>query len=116
MAESRPSCRSERLVCPPGIGRFRTCPITETGFFSISSNPAFTPAAVATGEVLELLHRMTILPGYAFWPDDLPTETAFAQRHAASHRMVTDGYLLAVAISHGGILATLDRWEGDCRE
>jgi len=92
-----------------GSAGFRTCPITETGFLRISSNPAFTAAAVAPGEALELLHRVTLLPGYDFWPDDLTTEAAYAQRQVTSHRQITDGYLLALAISHDGVLATLDR-------
>ena len=75
----------------------------------ISSNPAFTPAAVTPGEALALLQRITSLPGHAFWPDDLPAEAALKVRQAITHRQVTDGYLLALAISHDGILATLDR-------
>lgn len=43
------------------------------------------------------------------WPDDLPVAAAFSQRYAATHRQVTDGYLLALAISRDGILATFDR-------
>lgn len=92
-----------------GAAGFRTCPITETGFVRICSNPAFTPAAVTPAEALELLRRIQLLPGHAFWPDDLPAEVAFAQRHVASHRQITDGYLLALAISQDGVLATLDR-------
>ena len=88
---------------------FRTCPITETGLIRISSNPAFTPAAVTPREALALLQRITSLPGHAFWPDDLPAEAALKVRQAVTHRQVTDGYLLALAISHDGILATLDR-------
>jgi toxin-antitoxin system PIN domain toxin len=88
---------------------FRTCPITETGFIRISSNPSFTPAAVTPPEALALLQRITSLTGHAFWPDDLPAEAALNARQAVTYRQVTDGYLLALAISHGGILATLDR-------
>ena len=88
---------------------FRTCPLTETGLIRISSNQAFTPAAVTPREALALLQRITSLPGHAFWPDDLPAEAALKVRQTVTHRQVTDGYLLALAISHDGILATLDR-------
>jgi uncharacterized protein len=89
---------------------FRTCPITQTGFVRISSNPSFTPEAVSPGEALALLDRITRLPGHGFWPDDLAVADAFASRTVpASHRQVTDGYLLALALAREGVLATLDR-------
>jgi toxin-antitoxin system PIN domain toxin len=100
---------------------FRTCPITETGFVRISSNPAFTPAAVTPGEALDLLARITKLPGHGFWPDDLPLTGAFpAEIVLGHHRHVTDSYLLALAAAHDGVVGTLDRgllalaryWEG----
>jgi uncharacterized protein len=89
---------------------FRTCPITQTGFVRISSNPSFTANAVGPAEALALLERITSLPGHGFWPDDLPAEDAFAARpFLGTHRHVTDGYLLALAAAHDGVLATLDR-------
>jgi uncharacterized protein len=88
---------------------FRTCPITQTGFVRISSNPSFSRDAVAPAEGLALLDRITRLPGHGFWPDDLTAAEACASRSPATHRQVTDGYLLALAIAHDGVLATLDR-------
>ena len=89
---------------------FRTCPLTETGFVRISSNQAFTHAAVAPSEALELLSRITQLPGHGFWPDDIALATAFPDEILlAHHRQITDGYLLALAAAHEGTLATLDR-------
>ena len=88
---------------------FRTCPITQTGFVRISSNPAFTPQAVTPGEALALLDRMAQLPGHEFWPDDIPLRKAVENwPFLAGHRQVTDAYLVALASAHGGILATLD--------
>jgi toxin-antitoxin system PIN domain toxin len=89
---------------------FRTCPLTETGFVRISSNRAFTPAAVSPGEALELLARITRLPGHGFWPDDLPLAGAFSSEvMLGHHRHVTDAYLLALAAAHDGVVGTLDR-------
>jgi toxin-antitoxin system PIN domain toxin len=89
---------------------FRTCPITETGFVRISSNPSFTANAVGPAEALALLDRITRLPGHGFWPDDLPVAQALASWPVlCSHRQVTDGYLLALAAGRDGVLATLDR-------
>ena len=92
-----------------GAARFRTCPITQTGFVRISSNPAFTPAAVTPGEALALLERVRHLPGHDFWPDDISLNDALAGKSLTGHRQITDAYLLALASVHGGVLASLDR-------
>ena len=92
------------------VSGFRTCPITQTGFVRISSNPAFTADAVKPAQALALLTRVTELPGHGFWPDDLPLTDVFPPaRLLSSHRQITDGYLLALAAAHDGVLATLDR-------
>ncbi len=89
---------------------FRTCPITQTGFVRISSNPSFSGNAVAPAEALALLDRITRLPGHGFWPDDLSAADALAAKSVlGTHRQVTDAYLLSLAATHDGILATLDR-------
>jgi toxin-antitoxin system PIN domain toxin len=93
-----------------GRAAFRTCPLTQTGFVRISSNPAFTANAVTVAEALALLNRIMALPGHDFWADDIPISDAFPSGALiATHRQVTDGYLLALAGAHGGVLATLDR-------
>jgi hypothetical protein len=93
-----------------GASGFRTCPITQTGFVRISSNPAFTANAVSPADALALLRRVTGLPGHDFWADDLPLGDAFPPSVLlSSHRQITDGYLLALAAAHDGVLATLDR-------
>jgi uncharacterized protein len=92
------------------VAGFRTCPITETGFVRISSNCSFSPAAVLPAEAIVFLQRITALPGHGFWADDLPLTDAFAAYSLlASHRQITDGYLLSLAVAHDGVLATLDR-------
>jgi toxin-antitoxin system PIN domain toxin len=89
---------------------FRTCPITQTGFVRISSNPSFTPHAVTPGEAVLLLSQIIRLPGHDFWPDDLSIEAALhPPPEIVGHRQVTDAYLLALAAKNRGVLATLDR-------
>jgi uncharacterized protein len=92
-----------------GAAQFRTCPITQTGFVRISSNPAFSPQAVTPGEALALLAQVKRLPGHDFWPDDISLHDALAGKTLTGHRQVTDAYLLALATAHGGVLASLDR-------
>lgn len=88
---------------------FRTCPITQTGFVRICSNPSFTANPPSPHDAFQLLERITDLPGHGFWPDDLPVTGAFGTATLVTHRQVTDAYLLALAARHDGILATLDR-------
>jgi toxin-antitoxin system PIN domain toxin len=89
---------------------FRTCPMTQAGFVRISSNASFVPNPPGPLAAMALLMRITELPGHGFWPDDLPLSEAFGPAPLlVTHRHVTDGYLLALAAAHGGVLATLDR-------
>ncbi len=89
---------------------FRTCPLTQTGFVRISSNPNFHAQAVSPRTALTLLEKITSLPEHGFWPDDLPLTDAVGKNHQLiGHRQVTDVYLLGLAASKGGIVATLDR-------
>lgn len=89
---------------------FRTCPLTQTGFVRISSNPKFTPEAVSPMQALALLNRVTALPEHQFWPANLDLASAIRNLDALlGHRQVTDAYLLGIAQAHRGILATLDR-------
>jgi toxin-antitoxin system PIN domain toxin len=92
------------------IHGFRTCPITQTGFVRISSNPSFTRNVPLAGEAIDILRRFTALPGHRFWADDIPATDAVADVPLiATHRQVTDAYLLSLAIRHDGVLATWDR-------
>jgi toxin-antitoxin system PIN domain toxin len=89
---------------------FATCPLTQTGFVRISSNPNFTPAAVSPREAMELLDRIMALPKHCFWPDDLPLRDAIGpEQMLIGHRQITDAYLVGLARKNGGRLATLDR-------
>jgi toxin-antitoxin system PIN domain toxin len=88
---------------------FRTCPLTETGFVRICSNPAFSKNAVSPIEALSLLRQITELPGHGFWPDDVSLVRAMGEvKSLSGHRQITDAYLLALAHTRQGVLATLD--------
>lgn len=88
-----------------------TCPLTESGFVRVSSNRRAIPEACTPAEAIALLGRIRALAGHVFWADDISP----ADRHAtpfkrvAGYRQVTDAHLLALAIRHGGALATFDR-------
>jgi hypothetical protein len=92
-------------------GGFATCPLTQSGFLRVSSNPrAITPARTPR-EACEILRRIAKLPGHVFWTDDtdLASTEHIAWERLGSHHQVTDAHLLAIALRHGGKLATFDR-------
>jgi toxin-antitoxin system PIN domain toxin len=89
---------------------FRTCPITQLGFVRISTNPKISPDAVSPRDALAMLERITGLHEHKFWPADLGLADAFAELGPiVGHRQATDAYLIGLARSRTGILATLDR-------
>lgn len=88
-----------------------TCPITQSGFVRIVSNPGFSRDAVQPREAIQVLAANTAAKDHAFWPDEPPVAeaVAFAGIRLMGHQQVTDAYLLGLAIRRGGILATLDQ-------
>jgi uncharacterized protein len=88
-----------------------TCPLTQTAFVRILSNPAFSPNALTPADALALLQANLGHPAHRFWPDDLSLVQAlepFAPR-LAGHQQVTDAYLLGLAMQKKGKLVTMDR-------
>jgi uncharacterized protein len=88
-----------------------TCPLTQSGFIRVSSNPRFTPEAKTPQEAALLLRHMTMLPGHVFWNDDISLLEGkwIALSRIVTHAQVSDAHLLALALSRGGRLATFDR-------
>jgi len=90
---------------------FATCPVTQSGFVRVSSNPRAIPQARSPADAHALLATIATLPGHEFWDDDVDLSTSrhFAWERIATHGHVTDAHLIAVAIRHKGQLVTLDR-------
>lgn len=88
-----------------------SCPLTESGFVRIVSNPAFSRDAVMPREAVAVLAANTSAADHIFWPDDVPLAGAvsFAGPRLVGHQQVTDAYLLGLALERGGMLATLDK-------
>ena len=88
-----------------------TCSIAELGFIRVSSNAKAIPCAVTPQDAMELLCRMTALPRHRFWPDDVRFAESpdVARSRVVGHQQVTDAHLVALAIRHGGCLATFER-------
>ena len=103
--------RAHDWFAAQGRQAWATCPLTENGVIRIVGHPRYpnspgTPAAVA-----ELMAVLLALGGHEFWPDDvtlLDTQRILPARLLDSSQ-VTDTYLLALAVAHGGQFATVDR-------
>ena len=103
--------RAHDWFAAKGQQAWATCPLTENGVLRIVGHARYpnspgTPAAVA-----ELVAILRSLDGHEFWPDDV---TLFDSQRIDTARLldsgqVTDTYLLALAVAHGGQFATFDR-------
>jgi toxin-antitoxin system PIN domain toxin len=48
-----------------------TCPVTQSGFVRVSSNPQAVSDARSPAEAVLLLRRIVALPHHEFWQDDV---------------------------------------------
>jgi uncharacterized protein len=94
-----------------GAADWATCPLTELGLLRILSHPKYPNTAGSPALVAPILTRMRALPGHRFWPDDisLVDHPSVDMAVLGASDRVTDTYLLALAATKGGKLATFDR-------
>jgi hypothetical protein len=94
-----------------GHKAWATCPLTENGLLRIVGHARYPNSPGTPAAVVPLMTALRALPGHAFWPDDI--SLADAERIDASRLLssaqVTDSYLLALACTHDGQLASFDR-------
>ena len=86
-----------------------SCPITQNGCIRIMSQAAY-PGARPVSQIIERLRAALNHSAHVFWPDDStivdPEIVDGTRVHGA--RQITDTYLLALALKHGGRLVTFD--------
>jgi uncharacterized protein len=98
-------------LAPHACEGWATCPLTQTAFVRILSNPAFSPDAITTADAVMLLEANLAHPSHRFWTEEISlTEVlkSFLPR-LRGHQQVTDAYLLGLAIHRKGKLVTMDR-------
>lgn len=89
-------------------GGWATCALTQNGFARVLSQPSY-PSPVLPSAAIALLAEATQDPPHEFWPCDLElTQAPIVAARILGHRQITDTYLLGLAVSRGGALATLD--------
>jgi hypothetical protein len=88
-----------------------TCPVTESGFVRVLSNPNYRDAPLRPSELVERLRRFCASEQHTFWSASLSfrDEKVFKPAFIRGPRQLTDVYLLGLAVQMRGSLATLDR-------
>lgn len=84
-----------------------TCPITESGFVRVSSNPKALPSAIGIGAARGVLTALRDLDGHRFLVDDVSIIDSDVPE-VAGYRQVTDAHLLTLARRSGMRLVTFD--------
>ena len=91
------------------VDGWATCPLTENAFTRILGGHSYPGGPGSTGEARRLLEALCAAPGHQFWPDDLSLSDARLFPMLPASQDLTEIYLLALAVKHGGRLATFDR-------
>lgn len=84
-----------------------TCPLTESGFVRVSSNPKVLPVAVSIDAARAVLSALRTLDAHRFLEDDVSLTDGDVPA-ITGHRQVTDAHLLTLARRRGVPLVTFD--------
>lgn len=105
--------RAKRWFLSSGKENWGVCPLTESGFIRVTTNPAMRTSAITLEKAIVILQSLRGHPGYCYWPiSDAESWVAVTAPFAArvsGHQQVTDAYLLGLAIKENGVLVTFDR-------
>jgi toxin-antitoxin system PIN domain toxin len=84
-----------------------TCPVTESGFVRVSSNPKVLPSFIAVEAARAVLSALRDVGTHRFLADDVSLIDLDVPP-LVGHRQVTDAQLLTLARRHGTRLVTFD--------
>lgn len=84
-----------------------TCPITESGFVRVSTNPKVLPSPIGMSDAQHVLISLRGADGHRFLSDDVSI-TDDDVPTILGHRQVTDAHLLTLARRRGIRLVTFD--------
>lgn len=87
------------------------CPLTESGFLRVTTNPAFHPGPRTMEQAIAVLQLLRDHPQYWYWEmkESWVNLTAPFAWRILGHQQVTDACLLGLVIKENGILVTFDR-------
>jgi toxin-antitoxin system PIN domain toxin len=84
-----------------------TCPLTESGFVQVSSNPHVLPIAIGIDAARAVLSAFRALDAHHFLTDDVSLSDSDVPT-ITGYRQVTDAHLLTLARRRGVRLVTFD--------
>lgn len=84
-----------------------TCPVSESGFVRVSSNPKVMPHPIGVQTAIGVLAALRSIEGHVFLRDDVSLTDPDIPR-LVGHRQVTDAHLLTLARRHEVRLVTFD--------
>jgi uncharacterized protein len=105
------SAQANQLVERPRA-KFATCPLVENGVVRVLNLPSYAKRGpLGLSVVRAQLLRACATLDHEFWADDvsLTDDALFNFDRIHGHNQITDAYLLALAVRHGGTLVTFDR-------
>lgn len=100
---------AHRWFAREGRKAWATCPLTENAFVRIASHPSYPNRPGDAAAVLDILRRLCQASGHRFWPDDISIRDFLDPTTVITHNLITDTYLLGLAVHRKGKLATFDR-------
>jgi hypothetical protein len=103
--------RANAFVDSPGV-QIATCPLVENGVIRVMSLPSYgRRGGLPMQQIRARLREACQTLDHAFWPDDvsLRSDEAVDFSRVQGHNQITDLYLLALAVRHGGCLVTFDQ-------
>jgi toxin-antitoxin system PIN domain toxin len=90
-----------------GAAGWATCPVSESGFVRVSSNPKVLPHPISVAAARAVLIALRNAGAHRFLPDDVSLVDDDIPE-IAGHRQVTDAHLLTLARRRGVQLVTFD--------
>ena len=91
--------------------QWASCPLTENGFLRIMSNPRYDKhKQFSFTELAKLLGDFARDTQHEFWPDDISLldDSIIPSNIILGSKLITDTYLLALAVKNNGRLVTFD--------
>jgi uncharacterized protein len=87
------------------------CPLTESGFVRVTTNPVYRGPTRTVEQATGILAGFALHAGYRYWPitEKWAVLTSPFSARLMGHQQVTDAYLLGLAIRENGILVTFDK-------
>jgi predicted nucleic acid-binding protein len=105
------SAQANALIETPGVA-IATCPLVANGVIRVLNKPSYgRRGSLGLQRKHTQLTRACAALDHQFWPDDvtLRDDSTVDFNRVHRHHQITDLYLLALAVRHGGTLFTFDQ-------